>query len=270
MDTEVEDFLASVENDAAPVYESLLSGDIPRKESAERSRFSLFLALMYARTPSMRRMAGEMLGRQMQITNYAYATNEEAFNALLARAEKKGMRTLNESEKERLRNDFIDPTGYIFEIPKEATLPILGSAEKLAPIFFDMHWSVASAGQGFFITSDNPLVKTADPKTWHPIYGDGGFLNKTTEVHFPLSRARLLLMSWNDSVPALGTFDRKTVDRINKSRAWHSERYLYAHIKHKEVLKLAAEFKDVRPTWSTSGFGPKKFAEVKVTRRRKK
>ena len=57
MDVRVEEHLAAVENSAAPVYEALLRAQIPGKSSQERADFATFLALMYVRTPAMRRMA---------------------------------------------------------------------------------------------------------------------------------------------------------------------------------------------------------------------
>src|SRR4029077_4415693 len=87
MDTTIEDYLAEVESDAAPVYEGLLRGEIP-DYSQPRADFGQFLGLMYVRTPAMRRMAAEIQGRAIQIRNYAYASNRKAFDALLHRIEK--------------------------------------------------------------------------------------------------------------------------------------------------------------------------------------
>jgi hypothetical protein len=128
---------------------------------------------------------------------------------------------------------------------------------------------ILRANQGFFITSDNPLVREVDPGTRHPFYGDRGLLNETVEVTFPLSRELLLLMSWN-TAPRKEALDRKAVDLANRARAAHSDRYLYAHIRHNYVQKLAAEFKDSRPTMTTQGFGPDRFAPIKVSRRSRK
>jgi len=71
----------------------------------------------------------------------------------------------------------------------------LKTADPLAPLFFDMKSSILHANHGFFITSDNPVVREVDPRTRHPFYGDGGFTNKTVEVTFPLSREVLLLIN---------------------------------------------------------------------------
>jgi len=208
-----------------------------------------------------------LIGRHIQILCYAYGSSEKAFEALNRRAQKAGARTLNQEEKERLRQDLLDPSKYVMQIGKERTLAILGAADKLAPILFDMNWSIVEPLHGFFITTDNPLVREVDPNTRHPIYGDHGFLNKTAEVLFPLSPQRLLLMSWGDGALDRGIFERDHVDIVNRRLAARSDRYVFAHIYHKRLKDLASEFKDSRPGITTDGFGPKEFAKIEVPRR---
>ena len=267
MDTRIEAKLSEIESNAAPAYEMLLQGTVPG-ETQERMDFAVFLALMYLRTPAMRRMNAEMISRHMQIMCYAYGTDERAFDAMLRRFEEgTGRAPLTAEQKERLRQDFIDPTSYVLEVSKERTLGALGASDELTPILFQMKWSIVMPCHGFFITTDNPLVREVDPKTRHPIYGDHGFLNKTAEVIFPLSPQRLLLLSWEKDAREIGAFERDHVEHINRYLAAHSDRYLYAHIHHKRLQQLAAEFKNSRPQMTTRGFGPDKFAETRLLRR---
>jgi hypothetical protein len=269
MNTGIETKLAEIEDKAAPIYEALLSGNIPLV-TQQRADFATFLALMYVRTPAMRRMAAEVISRNVQTLNYAYGTNDKAFDALNRRAEQDGARVLTAEEKERLRQTLIDPTDYIIEIPRERTLQVLGAADKLAPLFFKMRWSLVNPQNGFFITSDNPIVRLVDPQSCHPVYGDGGFMNKTAETLFPLSPKLLLLMSWQSDTLEKGLLARENVDKISRAFSGHADRYLYAHIKHKRVQQLAEEFKDSRPGITTEGFGPEKFADMRLSRRSKK
>jgi hypothetical protein len=164
---------------------------------------------------------------------------------------------LDAEQKERLRRGFLDPSDYIIEISGQHTLSVLRTADNLAPIFFNMKWSIAGALGGFFITSDNPIVKETDPKTHHPALGDGGFANRTAEVIYPLSPDCLLLMSWNPSTPDVGVYGPDDVANINRALAAHADRYLYAHLRDEKLVQLAAEFKDKRPAMTTQGFGPK-------------
>ena len=73
MDSHIEETLSQFEGRADPVYEALLAGNIPSPSNAsnERMYFSQFVALMMARTPAMRRMYAEVIGRGIQIRNYA-------------------------------------------------------------------------------------------------------------------------------------------------------------------------------------------------------
>jgi hypothetical protein len=60
-DTTIESYLSEVESKAAPVYKKLVSCSIP-DYSQERADFAAFIALLYVRTPAMRRDAGEVMG----------------------------------------------------------------------------------------------------------------------------------------------------------------------------------------------------------------
>lgn len=143
-------------------------------------------------------------------------------------------------------------------------------ADKLMEIFLKMKWAVGEAEHGFFITSDNPVMRQTNRKTHHPFYGDHGVLDKTVEVTFPLSPKRLLVLTWKDSFNHIFQIPREYVDGENQRRAAVSDRYLYAHIKHKNLLKISHKFKDSRLGYTTYGFGPEKFADVRVPRKWKK
>jgi hypothetical protein len=268
MDTRLEELLAQVESRAAPIYDDLLKGRFPQNPQA-RLYFAQFLALMHTRTTAMRRMAGEVRGRGAQIHSYAYASNPEAFEALTRRVEAEKGEKMDPVLKEKVRQAMLNPSGYTMEVSKESTFIALGASDKLTPILDKMKWCLVAAEHGYFITSDNPLVREVDPKTCHPIYGDDGFKNKTAEVTFPLSPKFLLLLVWNESARDLGAFKRDHVHKVNVVRAAHSDRYLYAHINDKRIAGLADEYKASRPGMTTQGFGPEKFAPIKVARRSK-
>ena len=63
---------------------------------------------------------------------------------------------------------------------------------------------------------------------------------------------------------------KESVREQNEGRALRCEFELYAHIEHKHIAKLSARFKGTRDNRKVFGYGPKKFAEVKVRRRRKR
>lgn len=105
MDTQLEEFLSGVESRAAPIYESLLQGRLPR-DSQARVLFSQFLALMHCRTTAMRRMAGEIRGRGAQILSYAYASNPRAFESLTRRLEAEKGKKIDPELKEQVRQQW--------------------------------------------------------------------------------------------------------------------------------------------------------------------
>lgn len=262
MDTTMEDCVSKIESDAAPVYEALLQGKTPDDPQA-RADFALFLALMYVRTPTMRRMAAEMQGRGLQTFGYAHVANPKAFDSLVRRIEQEGGPSFDAEQKERVRQVLLNPSNFVMEVSGQHMLPIvLGAIDKLTPILFAMKWSIVRPVGGFYITSDNPMVRVVDvdPKTRHQ---DGGFLNKTARVIYPLSPDRLLFMSWNHHAPEVDFYAPQGVTDVNRALAAHADRYLYAHIKDDKLSQLAAEFRDTRLAMTTQGSVPKNLQKSK-------
>jgi hypothetical protein len=267
-DTKIEDFFSSVETLAAPIYQNLLQGILP-KTSQEKHDFATFLALQYTRTPTMHRAVADIYGKGIQIQSFAYGKNEKSFNNLINEYEQDHGENISDERREKLRKSLIDPSGYEFHIHKNRVLQsTLNMAEKVEPLIFNMKWSILEAKHGFFITSDNPLIKRVSKGSSHPIYGDGGFANKTVEVTFPLSPELILFLSWKVSINGITPITHRIyVDDINQAIAAQSEQFLYSHVKHSKIQKMAVKFKDSKSTIIMDGFGPKKFAQVKVPRK---
>jgi hypothetical protein len=163
MNTRIEEALSKIEGTAVPGCDTLLQGAIP-KPSQERMAFSHFPGLMEARTPAMRRMQAEIYGRGLQIQNCTCATNNEAFESLIPRVGKEPRLKIDNATKVAVRQRMIDPSGQTLSIPQELALSALKMGVSCAA-FFDMKWSILRAKHGFFITSDNPLVREVDPAT---------------------------------------------------------------------------------------------------------
>ena len=266
MDTTIDDYITDVEDKAAPIYRNLLNGVIP-DQNQEKADFSTFLAIMYFRTTAMRKLNAELYAMLLQTKIYATATHDEAFKARVQKYEEETGKAISEEDQSKLRAAMIDPSDYFLDIPKEQTIIAMKHADALMDVFFKMKWSVLEAKHHFFITSDNPVIKKVDKKSCHPIYGGDGFANKTVEVTFPLSPKRLLLLSWQDSVDSILEIPRDYVKNENEARALHSDKYLYSHIKHKNLMKLAKKYKGLRPRVKAGGFGPQNFSEVRVPRK---
>jgi hypothetical protein len=259
--------LSAIESRAAPVYEVLLSGTIPKPNTQARVYFSEFLAMLYARTSGMRRINAEVYSHGIQAQAYAYAESEKAFDKLIRDVEKDRGESITPELKEQVRRSMLDPSGYEIEIPKRLTLNALGVADRLSPIFYNMKWTLAVPEEGFFITSDNPVVRQVDPATRHPILGDGGFKNKTAEVSFPMSTRLMLITSWDRAVCDFGVFEKIHVDWLNENRAASAERFLYAHVHESWITDLATKHRESKPGVEFGGFGPAKTVTTKVGRK---
>ena len=265
IDTRIEAHLGRIETAAAPVYMSLLSGNIPG-QTQQRADFAHFLGLIYSRTAAMRRVAGELYGKMLQAQMHSTASHPEAFEAVVKSQETELGRQMTPKEREAAREGMLDPSKFEFVIPKGVTFRVLPLADKLAPMFFHMNWYLIEAAEWYFISSDNPLVREVRRDTAHPIYGDRGFLNETVEATFPLSPHKLLLLAWSDA-PRRASVPLDSVRRANRARAAHSDRFLYAHLKSAEIEQLAAQFRDSRPGITIDGAGPKKYGKVNVDSR---
>ncbi|MGJ0510333.1 MAG: DUF4238 domain-containing protein [Methylocystis sp.] len=263
--TDIEIYLSEVESAAAPIYERLLTGQVPTGQ--DRADFAQFLALMYLRTPAMRRDFADLTGRMLHTLSYAWGVHEKAFDSLTRKIEREKGRQLHPDEKERMRQVLINPSTYTLLIRKEETLRALAGVDKLTPLISNMQWTLLSVTNGYLITCDNPLIRYVPYQKTHPVYGDGGFAHKEVEVSFPLSPKLMLLMTWQDRLPSFIEIGREHVERFNELRAFSALEFLYCHLNDSRIQKLANKFKGSRPRVKAHGFGPKTEGPIEVPRR---
>jgi Protein of unknown function (DUF4238) len=265
-DNLLDDWITKVEGKATPVYVKLLDGKTP-PYSQDKYDFAQYLALTYVRTRTMRRMSAETIGQMMQVKHYAHAENSKAFEVGVARYEKDKGKILTPEAKEDLRKSLLDPSGFIMSLPKDLGFAGFHVLDDLTDIFLNTHWSLVDAGSGFYITSDNPLLRMLPgPRPRR----DFGFRHKTMEVTFPLSPRRMLLLTYEKPPADRWIASKETVREQNEGRAVSCENELYCHLEHKHVARLSARFKDKRLNRKVFGYGPKEYAPVKVRRRRKR
>jgi hypothetical protein len=122
----------------------------------------------------------------------------------------------------------------------------------------------ARESASYFVTSDNPLVKTLPDRYRHSLFGEG-FADRHIEVTLPLSSDRCLLAHWHKG--PLGTFDlsRQDVKAANRLRAIFAERFLFCHKYDAGVEKLAAKYRNKRPS-AQLGLGADEYSEVELRR----
>ena len=218
-DNVLDDWITKVESKATPVYLKLVNGEIP-PYSQDKYDFAQYLALAYVRTRAMRRMSAETIGQLMQVTHYAHAANSRAFEAGVARYEKAKGKTLTSEAREDLKKSLLGPSGFIMSVPKDLGFAGFHVLDDLTSIFLDTNWSLVDAGSGFYITSDNPLLRMVPrPRPRR----DFGFRHKTMEVTFPLSPRRMLLLTYEKPPADRWVASKETVREQNEGRASNCE-----------------------------------------------
>lgn len=261
---ELETWLSGVEAKATEPYKKLLKGEIPQGQ--ERADFSTFLSSMYARSPVMLKNYGQMMGQSTQLINQVATATLGRFEMSLRQS---GQADLSPEEIKATYEFAKDTSNYTINVDHQATLPAIGVSDKLQEIFFNMTWSILSSEEQHLITSDNPVVRVVDPKTYHPIYGDHGFMNKTATVTFPLSPKYCLHLAWGaaDS-PFIFPIKKQLARLFNKHRAYFCDKYLYANCKEEGLMKLGAKYKNHGLQLKIGGANDD-FAEVVIERKMK-
>ena len=263
MDTSLEEAISEVEGAAAPAYEKLTQGVMPK--GSDREAFGHFLGLMYARTPAMRRLAVSVHKQNMESVISMRARHPQSFPQLLKHLAAKGH---DVSDPEAVREQLTDLSHSELLVPRSWALQIIGGSEKYAEIFLGMKWSLGQAEHHYFITCDSPIYLAIDPATEHPVYGGHGLLNRTAEITMAISRKRTLIMHWEAQAPYEVMLSRKWVEKENEKRAYSAEREVYSHLEHKDLVRLVAAFKGKGPQIRFSGpSGVEGFAGARVPRR---
>jgi hypothetical protein len=263
MDTTLETHFSEIESCAAPVYEALARGQLPIGN--DRITFGAFLGMMHTRSPLARRTALEI---HKGVLEAHLRVAIEDPRALEAYAEELKMAGKPSIDPAKLANDFRNLSGLNLKLAKPLALSGIAHAGKIAKLFLAMNWAVVWPMRGYFITCDCPIFHATDPKTYHPIYGDGGFVNPTVEITFPINPNVMLLMHWRDGLGSRGEMSGEDVKRENRKRAFNAERQVYAHVAHDGVSRLVTKYRDQKPGIVFSGAGLEKgFASVSTPRR---
>lgn len=259
---EIENWLQGVEGKASELYPRVLRGE--RLKDQEKADFAVFIASLYARSPAIVTAYAEMSGYMAQhFTNVTFA-NRTRFETMMDRYDAdRGTRT-SKKERDETFEFAKDKSRYFVQVDKKRGLQALSVTDHLTNIFYDMTWVVFESKKQHLITSDNPVIQVNPPEDRHPIYGNGGFLNKRTNVSLPLSSSRLLGLMWDatvkDGVHPVG----KNQGRLfNRQRAHFSERYLYASERDSGIKALGKKFRKPGLRMEVSGMDALAPVEVK-------
>jgi hypothetical protein len=232
----IDRFLQDIESAAEPAYSALLQGSIPVAD--DRSHFAIFLATLHLRSPGMIRCMAELHGKALATQVNAECSTYERYEQFLDRMDAAlGTVTLNRREA----YDFWkDTSRYSIAVDRTEGLRALESAGDIAEILYGRHWYVLDAAQGYFVTSDQPVERST------PGRGEGAFTNPYTEVSFPLSPSRCLLITGSWLGRDRHVVGASAVTRLNDMRARYAERLIWSHQKSDAVSALAERHKQNR------------------------
>ena len=234
----LEKYLAGIEGRAARLPKRLISGaDL---QGQDRMDWAEFLATMLARGPNARQMFAEISSLMaLQMTDVATASKER-YEAVTERMKSDGYELKTDVGYEEFRK-FLTERNFEVSVDEQFTLSSFSAVEKTAPIFFDMRWAVIkSVPQSFFLTSDTPIIYGSPAESYHPVYGDGGLVNKKVEVLFPLSRRAIFVGAWR-AIPQAEYLPKSLADKVNKQLIEQAFRYVYAPIESAEIFKFSIE-----------------------------
>jgi hypothetical protein len=234
-DTSIEKLLSEVEDQAAAAYRAMAEGNLPVGE--DRDMFAAFLAFMFARTPAMRRLHVNRRARRYEENMQAIATDENKLNAF-CRHLANDPTYEGPTTKEEVRASLSQAQEFDLVLPKSMALEPLLHSKPAADAFLEMTWVLVQPKSHYFITTDSPVIVRS-------LGGD--FQHPSTQVTFPISPKRLLLLEWRRKKPDQhGTMSKDQVLLENETRAQQSEQYLFSHIEDNRITKLAESFKSTR------------------------
>ncbi len=168
-------------------------------------------------------------------------------------------------ERDRLFAFAKDKSRYTIQVDKKRGISALGIADSITPIVFDMTWFVLESENQHLITSDNPVIQVNPTTDRHPVYGDGGFKNRNSNISLPLSNRYLLGLAWLRTRPTGIQLVAKSQGRFfNSQRAYFAERYLYASKRNTGISDLGQKYKEPGLRFRISGMD--KLAPVEVKR----
>lgn len=260
---EIENWLQGVEGKASELYPKVLRGE--RLQGQEKADFAVFIASLFTRSPAIVTAYAELMGKFAQHITDLTMRNRTQFDTEMDRYDADRGVTTSGKERDELFEFAKDKTRYFVEVDKKRGLEALAGTDHLTPIFYDMTWAVFESKDQHLITSDNPVVRVTPPSDHHPIYGDGGFLNKRVNVSLPLSSTRMLGLFWNDkAVVGVHPIGREAGKVYNRQRAHFSERYLYASERDSGIQALGRKYRKPGLRMELQGTG--ELAPVKVRR----
>lgn len=261
---ELENFLADIESNAAPLYPKLIDGS--RLTDQEKGDLGLFFSSLYLRSPAIINSSAEVLGYLAQQVMKPVLADRADFETSMNRYDEERAVVTPATMRNELFEFMNDRTRYQMTVDRKVGLMAMGSTPHLAEILCRMRWTVLKNETQHLIACDSPVARLTPPDAHHPVYGDGGFLNERSYVSVPLTPERVLVMHWGDQTPdGVHETEKQNFRLFNRQRAHFAERYLYASRQDSGIRALGSKHKDPGVRMTTSGV--EDLARVAVKRR---
>lgn len=254
-DTTLETLLANLEGQAAPIYAQMTKGALPHGD--DRTIMAQFFAIAYVRSKRMRRTYGEGYGQMMQVAVQRTAESQQAFNSMLDDVAKEQGVQFTDEEREKLRKDVADWSGFRMSVDREFTLGAFMMAGHITALIDAMRWSLLEAKEEIFLLSDSPLVKSG-----------AGFALADTQASLPLTPSMMWIGHWRSDLPEHDRLSRSGVMAFNRMRAAGADRYLYAPRSDAALMRFCKKYVMPRPRLKIGDGDTSKLAPVDVRRKK--
>jgi Protein of unknown function (DUF4238) len=226
-DQTVEDFLANIESESAPVIKKSRDGDFNLSQQ-ERVRLSDFMGFQITRNPSFRRQFEGFWSEIFDDLAKQHASDPAAFADSIrewdqATGENLGM-PIEDARMQILNNCYT-----ISADPSVSLMPIVGSSRTPASLIMQMRWGFAIAPKDArFVTTDIPVFWT-DPTATPPDVGVG-LAAQNVQLTFPISPNVCLVAGWCGCEGAVQV-SHELFEKVNRHILHSANKYVFSQTK---------------------------------------
>ncbi len=237
-----ENFLASIENNVAPVFKKIKNQEILSEE--ERSWFAIFLGSLVTRVPNFRESIEESSAEVIKRINLKMASDRKSFESMIRSYENKTGNKLGLPIEDL--QEFIRDGKYKIKVDPQFSLFMVTLLYEFGLIFHKMNWTIFISDDHSFVTSDNPLFyndPTHDPRS--PV--GVGFLNKNIRLTFPVTKELALLATWSGRKDFYSKTTNKFVRAINRRTIQSALKFIFSSKRFDGLNDLVQKYRETRP-----------------------
>jgi hypothetical protein len=236
--TSVEDALAKIESQAAPVLRRLMGRE--PLDNRERSIAAYFMALMLVRVPAFRQGVERFKSEVVKRVTQLMAAHGRFDSVPVPNGSEAAINRAKETLK---RGDFE------VVVSPERSLKAFLAAEKVAAVIHSMTWVVVGTkGKHRYVTSDNPITYDVPGPASSPAE-PVGLVHPKVELTFPLSAETVFVGHWQG--PRAELYRAKATENMvratNRRTAAGALRFMFASERSESLLNLVKKYRDSAP-----------------------